>query len=275
MWQSLFMSSMDKETNKNLRSKRLIIYILCGVFLSIFYYFMRHSAWEGSANLHTLMEIIATILATCVGYFSIKRYNEFNDTKFLILGAGFLGTAFLDGYHALVTSTLIKDFLPSELSSLIPWSWVASRLFLGLMFTYSIVQFQRELKLGLAAKISSKALYIFISLLTILSMFFFALVPLPRAYYPEVFFHRPEEFIPAAFFLYALIGYYKKGYWHKDTFEHWVMLSLIVNFLSQSVFMSCSHHLFDFQFDAAHLLKKVSYIFVLSGLLLSINDFRV
>jgi PAS domain S-box-containing protein len=108
-----------------------------------------------------------------------------------------------------------------------------------------------------------------IVLLTMASFFIFAFVPLPRAYYPEIPFHRPEEFVPAVFFLLALIGYLRKGKWRRDAFEHWLVLSLIVGFVGQTVFMSFSGQLFDFGFDAAHALKKVSYLCVLTGLLVS------
>ncbi len=98
---------------------------------------------------------------------------------------------------------------------------------------------------------------------------------MPRAYYPEIFFHRPEELVPALFFLLALIGYLKKGHWKEDGFEHWLVLSLIVGFMGQAMFMSFSGHLFDMMFDAAHLLKKLTYICVLIGLFISMyNMFR-
>ena len=93
---------------------------------------------------------------------------------------------------------------------------------------------------------------------------------MPKAYYSELFFHRPEEFIPAIFFLLALFGYLKKGHWKTDSFEHWLILSLIVNVMGQVMFMSFSGSLFDTMFDSAHLLKKISYIFVLVGLLINI-----
>ena len=95
-------------------------------------------------------------------------------------------------------------------------------------------------------------------------------MPLPRAYYPEIIFHRPEEFVPALFFLLALVGYFHKGQWQDDDFEHWLVLSLIVGFMGQVMFMSFSGRIFDMEFDAAHTLKKVSYICVLTGLLINI-----
>ena len=46
-------------------------------------------------------------------------------------------------------------------------------------------------------------------------------------------------------------------------------MSIIVGFMGQVMYMSFSGRLFDFMFDAAHLLKKVSYVLVLTGLLIS------
>ena len=107
------------------------------------------------------------------------------------------------------------------------------------------------------------------ALLTATSFTFFAFVPLPPAYYPVPLFHRPEEFVPAAFFLTALIGYLRKGQWRYDVFEHWLVLSLIVGVLSQAMFMSLSDELFDTMFDSAHLLKQISHTCVLVGLLIN------
>ena len=123
--------------------------------------------------------------------------------------------------------------------------------------------------MGAAGRISEKAVYWGVGLLALASLVFFAFVPLPRAYFPELLFHRPEEFVPAFFFLAALAGYLKKGRWKSDAFEHWLVLSLIVGFMGQTLFMSFSGRLFDGMFDVAHTLKKVSYILVLTGLLIS------
>ena len=119
---------------------------------------------------------------------------------------------------------------------------------------------------------SERLVYYTVGLLTAGSFLFFAFVPLPRAYYPNFLFHRPEEFIPAAFFLLALIGYLRKGHWKHDSFEHWLVLSLIVGFMGQAMFMSFSGQLFDMEFDVAHMLKKVSYICVLTGLVTSMHQ---
>ena len=65
----------------------------------------------------------------------------------------------------------------------------------------------------------------------------------------------------------------RKGEWKYDAFEHWLVLALIVSFMSQAMFMSTSRRIYDEMFDLAHLLKQASYICVLIGLL--INMYRL
>jgi hypothetical protein len=84
------------------------------------------------------------------------------------------------------------------------------------------------------------------------------------------FFHRPAGFVPALFFLAALAGYLHKGQWRTNQIEHWLVLALVVSVVSQIAFMPLSEQLFDPMFDAAHLLKKTSYVLVLVGLVISI-----
>lgn len=255
--------------------RRVLSYWLVGVGLALSYLFFRGAEWQGSAQLHTLMEALATLLAFIVGGMALVRYYSRKDSTFLIIGAAFLGTGLLDGYHAVVTSVWLMAYLPSDLTSLIPWSWVASRLFLAVLLLISWLEWRREQRLGPAGRSSERTVYLRTLVATLVSFLFFALVPLPRAYYPEFPFHRPEELVPALFFLLALIGYLQKGRWREDAFEHWLVLSLIVNLVSQVVFMSLSGQLFDLEFDMAHLLKKVSYVCVLTGLFVAMyGSFR-
>lgn len=249
--------------------RRKLHYYGLFAFLFVAYWLLRGNDWQGSTQLHTVMEVIATCLALMVGTLSLVRFYTKKNNTFLFIGCGFLGTGLLDGYHAIVTSSFFASYFPSVPSHLIPWSWVASRLFLSVLMLASWVAWKHAYKLGDKGTMNEWRVYSFVSALTLASFLFFILVPLPRAYYPELFFSRPEELIPALFFLMALAGYLHKGLWKHDPFEHWLVLSLIVGFMGQAMFMTFSQHLFDFQFDAAHLLKKLSYICVMTGLLVS------
>ena len=246
--------------------RRVTQYVAVFIALFVGYWLLRGTAWQGSKELHTLMELAATLLAAYVGLLAFLRFYSARDNLYLYIGTGFCGTALLDGYHAVVTSTWFAHHFPSTLPSLIPWSWIASRLYLSVILWASWVAWRREQRLGAAGRMGERSIYLATAVFTLLSFLFFAFVPLPPAYYPDLLFHRPEEFVPALFFGLALAGYLRKGGWRRELFEHWLVLSLIVGFMGQVMFMSFSGHLFDMEFDAAHLLKKVSYVCVLVGL---------
>ena len=221
----------------------------------------------GNTQLHTITEVIATLFALIVGVVALVRFYTGRNNRILLIGVGFLGTALLDGYHAVVTSTFFLEVFPSVPASLIPWSWSASRTFLALMMFLSWWAWRREERLGTSGRLSELTVYIGVLVLTLVSFCVFAIVPLGRAYFPELPFGRPGEFIAAALFLAALAGYSQKQDWREDPFGHWIVLSLIVGVLCQSLFMSRSFALFDGMFDAAHFLKIVSYALVFTGLL--------
>jgi len=96
------------------------------------------SGWTGSVYLHTLHETVAVMLALGVAAIALVRFYSRKSDTFLLLGAAFAGTAFLDGYHAVATSkTFAASFQATELSSTSPWSWIASRLFLSVFLWIS------------------------------------------------------------------------------------------------------------------------------------------
>ena len=110
--------------------RRVITYVAVSVGLLLSSVMLRGVTWQGGTQLHTLMEITATLLALMVGVMALVRFYAKKSSTFLFIGSGFLGTAFLDGYHTVVTSTFFADVFTSSPSSLIPWSWTASRILL-------------------------------------------------------------------------------------------------------------------------------------------------
>jgi hypothetical protein len=203
-----------------LATRRIVTYAAVGLGLTLGFALLHGHSWRGSAHLHTVMEAVATLLALLVAAMALVRFYSKKDGTFLLIGTGFLGTAFLDGYHTVVTSAFFRPYMPSDLPSLIPWSWVASRQFLAILMVLSWLAWRREQRLGEAGRVGEGTVYLFTAVFTLASFLFFAFVPLPRAYFDELFFHRPEEFGPALFFLIALIGYLRKGHWRRDAYEH-------------------------------------------------------
>jgi len=259
----------------DLSNTKIKIYFVIAVGLALAYLATINSLWHGSAELHTLMETVATVLGLFVGTLALIRFYSLGGLNYLVFGAGFIGVACLDGYHAVVTSIWFKAYLPSNLSSLIPWSWFASRLFLSIVALSSFVILKMKLEQTTSKFLSTHFIYAMTGLATICSFLFFAFIPLGGGYYAASIVSRPEEFIPALFFLIAFVGYYQLGNWRKDAFEHWLLIAIIINLAAQIIFMPFSSELFDIKFDTAHMLKKLSYICVLIGLSISVfNAFK-
>ncbi len=254
----------------SLVNQRIRIYWMTGIGLTVISLLLFSSNWQGSGQLHSLMEMLATILALFIGSLSLVRFYSRGGTDYLVLGAGFIGVALLDGYHALVTSIWFRDFFPSDLSSLIPWSWFASRLFLSVIFLLLYFTLKWEGEDKSLHKISPRLIFGFIFITAICSFLFFAFIPLPSGYYKLSIFYRPEEIIPAIIYAIVLYGFLKKGYWKNDFFSHWLIVAIIINLIAQLAVMPYSSNLFDIQFDIAHVLKKISYLCILSGLLISV-----
>ena len=229
--------------------------------------------WQGNAELHTLFETIATLLALITGGMALVRYYTKKSSTFLLLGCGFLGAALLDGYHAAITSSFLAGRTPSALSALTPWSGLLSRVFLALVMCASLLAWKREMRRP-EARVSEGLLYSLVGSWALISLFFFALVPLPPAYYPNLIVHRPAELAPALFFGLAAAGYWRKGWWKTDAFEHWLMLSLLTAG-GGLLYMAFDPRLNDAQYFAAHILRIAAYLFVLSGLFISMfSTFR-
>ncbi|WP_028302582.1 ATP-binding protein [Oceanospirillum beijerinckii] len=240
----------------------LMIFILSGLA-----FFTSALEWQGNKTLHTLMEVIATLVAAFVGILCFLHYFAHESNKlFFIIGIGFMGTAALDFYHALVTSEFFDLLFPSPPPSLIPWSWVASRFFLGVSFLVAAFAILPRYE----HRISNNKIILFSSSFAILSFLFFAFYPLPRAYYPELIISRPEELIPALMMAIAGGMFYMRGGWKEDDFEYWLLLTIIVSLTCQLMFMPFSTQLFDNPFNMAHMLKAFAYMLMSVGLFLSI-----
>jgi len=253
------------------RGKRGWVYGIVTLGLIICVLSTYETEWKSSSQIHTLLETIATTLAAIVGTLALVRYYSRTENIYLFVGIGFLGAGLLDAHHAITTSDYLQFQMLNGLSSLIPWSWIASRQFLAVLLFLSWAFWLKGRYFNKEIPIRPATLYggacVFIASCFLL----FAFAPLPQAFYPNLFFSRPEEFVPALFFGLALLGYLNKGQWKVNNFEHWLVLSLIVAFFGQVGFMSHSNTLFDYNFDITHVLKIVSYLLVFSGLTVSMK----
>jgi PAS domain S-box-containing protein len=222
------------------------------------------AGWVGNVHIHTLHETVAVMLALGVAVIALVRFHSRKSDTFLLLGTAFAGTAFLDGYHALATSAFFAErFQASELSSTSPWSWLASRIFLG-SFLWMIAPSRRS---STRARLDERAVYLLVGGVTLACFAFFTFTPLPSAYLPGFVLHRPAELVPALLFLLAIARHLRWGRWREGGFEHWMMLALLLGLMGEVAFMPFAARPFDVSSEAGHMAKNLSYVCVLAGLL--------
>ncbi|HED34689.1 MAG TPA: response regulator [Gammaproteobacteria bacterium] len=243
-----------------LEQQRNTIYILTGLSFPALYFVTGSSNGYSSVEAHTLMEMLAAILALFAGALALIRFYSHSGDYFLIFGAGFIGVAFLDGYHSLLSSDVLH--FPSDISARLPWSWLSSRLFLSIAIILGLLFIKKHS----SQPAPEKSVYSATTLIVLFNFLLFALASLPDGYFDNQYLHRPQELIPGLLLAVALTGFYQSGNWKNDDFQHWLIIAIIINLVIQLCFMPWSSALFDAPFNVAHLLKNLSYLCVLIGL---------
>ena len=253
------------------RSERsaAIYWMLLAVLFLAFNIFRRFPVDDDPAR-HVIWEFISTTMALIVASLSLVRYYSKKQRTFLFIGTGFLGTGLLNGYHAVMTSTLLGGGAAGLQSpDVAAWTWTAARLFLSLFLFGSVFLWSNE---GDSKRSHVNEFSVYFAAFTLAFGIFlvFRFIPLPSAYYPEFWVSRPAEVIPALFFFGAWVGYLRCGEWRTEPFQYWLLISLMISFFVHAMYMSNATSEFDGIADAAHLLKIIANVSVLAGLMISV-----
>jgi len=250
--------------------ERSTVYWIILVVLVVGATFIQRMDLGDAADRHTVWEFISTTLAFVVAALALVRYYSKKQATFLFIGTGFLGAGLLEAYHAFFTSGLIVGTADDNGTlATTAFSWIASRIFLSLYLIASVYMLRRNESFeGKGAQ--ERSVYITSSLLTAIIFAFFFFVQPADAYTTLFGLERPAEILPAIFFFIAMYGYLERGEWRTEPFEHWLIISLMVSLLVHAVYMTQARSEFDAMSNAGHLLKIVSYLAVLAGLLVSV-----
>lgn len=224
-------------------------------------------AWRSHADLHTLLEALACLLAVGVGLGALARHRRAPSDLWLLMGIGFLGTGLLDAYHTLLTFSHFSSLFPSELDTLAPWSWLASRLFSSVLFVFTWLTLRGQRR-GEPLD-SPSTMYFLVAIGLTATLTLFSTVSLPAAHFPDFPLPRPAELLPAVAFGAALLGFLRLGQWRPRKEEFWIVTSLVLSFVGQVGVMAFSNAPFDLPFDVAHGLKLLAYTCVGAAVLTS------
>ncbi|MGE0159214.1 MAG: PAS domain S-box protein [Gemmatimonadales bacterium] len=242
----------------------------------------RNFVWDTGASTHTILEAISTLLAFIIGGLALVRYYSRKRITFLFIGCGFLGAGVLGLNHTLTTEAryvaariaIDPSLRPGDLDA---WTWTAERVFLSLFLFVSLLAWRQQVREegreeGRVETLPEAWVYGNALLMTLVCLLFFEWVPLGTLTFPFRAISRPAELLPASFFALAFFGFLKKGSWRHDSFEHWLLVSLLISALAHGSFMAFSEQRYDAMFDAAHLLKVASYAAILAGLMSSVYE---
>jgi PAS domain S-box-containing protein len=250
----------------------LFVLLIAGSFL-----LRQNFGWSTGSTIHSVMESVATVLAFIIGGLALVRYYSRKQITFLLIGCGFLGAGLLALNHTLTTSDWIMSARVEIDPTLRPgdlfyWTWTAERVFLSLFLVGSLWAWRQEVREGGGEVFPETWVYATALVMAVSNLLFFEWVPLGTMTFPFRPIPRPLEFLPAGLFAAAFVGFFTKGSWRRDAFEHWLLVSLLIAALAHAAYMAFSVQRYDAHFDAAHLLKIASYAAILAGLLSNVYE---
>lgn len=223
----------------------------------------------GTAELHTIMEVLATVIGGFAAVLAFLRYYARRNSSFmfLCLATGLFATSLLDAYHVVVTSTLITQYPVAPSSA--HWSWNASRFLFSVVMLLCWAASRADLKRK-RPPVSEWVIYGGVAAFTIITAIFFTVIDLPTARFPERVISRPVELVSGIIFLITLVGFLQLRTWRTESFHFWLVCALIIASVCQLLVMPRSSSLFDPAFEWAHVLKILSYQAILVGLMIDI-----
>lgn len=226
--------------------------------------------WQSSAYEHTTGEAAVTLLAALIGAIAVLRYCARRSGPVLLIACGFLGTAAINGVHTYVTTESYIAYMPSDFGLLMGLSDMAVQQLLAIILLSSALAGHRRVGTDKDAKEGHWWLCIGAFLFAAVVFTITNSFQIPAFEVFGIAFPNAKEIIPGLFLMAAFAAYFVKGDWRRHAFDHWVMIAIILACASDVIFMARSSWVFDFEFNTAHLLKLVSFLCVLTGLMTSL-----
>jgi len=239
--------------NPKVIARRRISIVLLTLLLLASYFLFRSLSWPKDSSFQVMLGTASFCLSFFVGVLAFIKFFTRKKNKYLFIGSGFLAVAALEGYSLLVSSQIGASL------------WTASRILLSAFLLLSLKDWREGegMQKGMKPRV-----YITAAASALLIIFAVTLLPSFNPYWRFLFLNRPLELPAVVLFGIAAFAYWQKHYWKFKFFEFWFLLSLLAAFFAQ-VYMAMSWQYFDAMFNAGYLLKIVSYLLALIGLLMS------
>lgn len=255
--------SKKEEINK----KVLLMCIVVLAFL-IFAYLSGEIVWFKDILLFT--ELISSILAVFIGTLALVRfYTKKTKLAFLLLGIGFVFVGVLEGVQLLTSLNGFGSLFVYTEEILFPLGMVLAKTFLSIILFLSwFVRKDYEHENSDKEKIIA---------LSVILLFLFAISAF------VMFVNVPgglQDHIPALIggvlsmllLLLGIIGYLRTNIWKYESFEYWVIFSMIFLLISTIFFLPFLNLEHELTMIFSVLARFLSYLFILIGFLVSIHE---
>ena len=255
----------------NKANARQTTYWLISLVIMLAYIALSRRDVLAPEELHTLIETTTTIIALFIGVMSLVRFYSNKIARYLILGAGFIGVSIMDGSHVILNASWFRTDSPTNFLPLASPGWLGSQLILSIIFISTVLV--GYIKIEKISKISlTKQLTCNVNILTLVFIIIMISVTVISRYYENSLLFKTSQYIPGLILVLALIGHLKISDWRADELSHWFVIALILNLFSHLLFMPASASVLDIMYFSSYSLEIISYVCILSGLIISFHE---
>ncbi len=250
----------------NGRSPTAILLSYVAGFLSVFLVaaWLRLVELQPDPALHGYLQAITGLLSFVFAAVTLVRFQGTKDRISLILGSGFL----LSG-TVLAASSVLFFRLSSDAPLrflLAPVVWWGSRMVLALLLVVALLV-EHFLPRSRHPRIEIAGALFTVIGMTYLITAALRRLPAEASSHPGALFPSPQQLLPAAIFLVALIWYRRRLHKEDTSFDRAIYAAALLNVAAQLA-ASQSQRLLDAPFMLAQAFTMLSYIIALGGALL-------
>lgn len=237
--------------------------------LAVLSFWLRRLPYESDPAVYSYLEIVGSVLAFTFAANALVRFRGKSDRVALLLAFGFVIAGILETVAGLsFYSRLTQD---AAAPFTLPLDWMVVRTFLAALLLVALFVEHRLQKPRNSTREMLSMLALVVGVIYLTGVFFalagYVGLPLQTVLSPRALVPRPWHLLPAALFLLAAVGFYRRLPGASTAFDRAIFLTAGLNALSH--FMAGqTEHLLDAPSAVAHVLRVSSYAIVLGGALL-------
>lgn len=260
---------MDDYSDKKFEvNKKILLLLISVVAFLLFAYASGNLSWMQDILL--FVELISVIFSIFIGILALVRYYTRRDRlNFLMIGIGFLFVGVLELVQLFSSVNTFQDLFTYSQDTIFPLTMVLSQGFLSILLFLS--WFVRK-DIDNSDIKKERLIYLVILFLFVILIGVFLLLVNgmedTQDYLPALIGGILSMLISTL----SILGYFRSRTWVYDTFEYWLMFSLVFLLISSIFFLPLFNLEYDLLIKFSVFAKFLSYIFILVGFLVSIYE---